>query len=197
VNRRTATRVVDGRVQNKNNHAPTHSIWSDPARELVFQRQRPGPGHRHLLTKEELIEFIAIVPNWETLSTGLKAVLLAPGGGNCMGWCEDGVIAICAWERELWMEQDAEWVADHADLMDRLGIEREKLAWGVLCKYTERQAKAFQLLHIFLHELGHHHDRMTTKSKGSAANGEPFAEARAYEWERRVWDAYLRRFPLY
>ena len=61
---------------------------------------------------------------------------------------------------------------------------------------TEGQARAFQLLHVLLHELGHHHDHMTTRSRRSAARGEWFAENYASQYEAQVWNDYLRRFGL-
>ena len=67
----------------------------------------------------------------------------------------------------------------------------------VLCKWTEAQARAYQLLHIFLHELGHHHDRMTTKSKSDASRGELYAEAYALKYEAEIWMRYLETFDLF
>jgi hypothetical protein len=46
-------------------------------------------------------------------------------------------------------------------------------------RFTEGQARAYQLLHILPHELGHHHDRITTRSRRRSARGEPYAEAYA------------------
>ena len=66
---------------------------------------------------------------------------------------------------------------------------------GYLCKFTEAQARAYQLLHILLHELGHH-DRITTKSQKRASRGEPYAEAYALTYEAKIWDVYQRRFGL-
>ena len=46
------------------------------AHRPALVRQRPGQGHRHLLTKRQLYQFIDLLPDWEELSLGLKAVLL-------------------------------------------------------------------------------------------------------------------------
>ncbi len=56
---------------------------------------------------------------------------------------------------------------------------------------------AVQNLHILLHELGHHHDRITTRSRRRASRGESYAEQYARTYEERIWADYLRRFPLY
>jgi len=50
------------------------------------------------------------------------------------------------------------------------------------------------MMHILLHELGHHHDRITTKSRARTARGEPYAETYAREYGDRLWDAYFREF---
>ena len=47
------------------------------------------------------------------------------------------------------------------------------------CQFTPVTIMAYQLLHILLHELGHHHDRLTTKPMGQPNTGEPYAEAYA------------------
>ena len=63
-------------------------------------------------------------------------------------------------------------------------------------RWTENQARAFQLLHVLPHELGHHHDRMTNRSKLRIARGEPFAEDYAIRVMNGVFPFYTRRFDL-
>ena len=58
-------------------------------------------------------------------------------------------------------------------------------------KWTADQARAHQLLCTFLHELGHHHDRMTTKYKQSADRGEKYAESYARRYTELIWDRYF------
>ena len=65
-----------------------------------------------------------------------------------------------------------------------------------MCEFTESQARAYQLLHILLHELGHHHDRITTKSQVRASRGEPYAEAYALQHEALIWERYLDTFGI-
>jgi hypothetical protein len=77
-----------------------------------------------------------------------------------------------------------------------LEVVVEKRGDRLVTKWTEGQARGFQLLHVLLHEFGHHHDRMTTRSRQSAARGEWFAEEYARRHEERIWDEYLRRFDL-
>ena len=58
------------------------------------------------------------------------------------------------------------------------------------------QARAYTLLHVFLHELGHHHDRMTSKGQKSTKRGEPYAEAFALRHFHLLFQPYFRRFGV-
>ncbi len=82
-------------------------------------------------------------------------------------------------------------------MLDRLGVRSHEIKNGVMCEFTELQARAYQLLHILLHELGHHHDRMTTKSKVRASRGEPYAENYALVHEARIWEQYQKTFGVF
>jgi len=44
------------------------------------------------------------------------------------------------------------------------------------------------------HELGHHYDRMTTRSHRNIGRGEPFAEAYANRVLDELWLTYTRVF---
>ena len=46
-----------------------------------------------------------------------------------------------------------------------LGVVYEKRGEEWRCHFTEAQAKGFMLLRIFLHELGHHVDKLRSKKK--------------------------------
>jgi hypothetical protein len=113
-----------------------------------------------------------------------------------MGYCGRDEIGICAWEERLDEEISKRFYWDHADVLEQLGVEVWKVGPRWVAEWTEDQARAFQLLHIFLHELGHHHDRMTTRSERRAARGEPYAEQFALELADEMWDDFLRVFPL-
>jgi len=196
--RKVTPKVVRGKVQKKNSHAITFNYWDHDPGYPVIDRQRPGAGRRHLLNKADIQKFIDILPDWDELSKGLKAVVLAPGERGLYGWFEDGVIGICAWERDLWHELSRKFYRANSAIFGRLDVQVEELPDGdFLVKFTENQAKAFQLLDVFLHELGHHHDRMTTKRKMYGDRGESYAEAYATRYMHAIWCEYLKRFPLY
>jgi hypothetical protein len=196
MNRKSAPKVKRGRVQKKNNWTATPDYYNSDQPQPVIDRQRAGVGYRHLLLRRDVEEFISILPEWEELSNGLNAIVLAPGGDG-MGWHERGVVHVCAWEEELWWNDTVpEFVDDHREIFELLGVLVELDGDRVVTKWTEAQARAFQLLHVLLHELGHHHDRMTTHSQLSAARGEQFAEDYARRNETRIRDDYVRRFNV-
>jgi hypothetical protein len=196
-NRRTATRVRDGRVQKKNNWSPDQGdYFARRQDEIRLDRRAPGPGFRHVVTVAQLRAFIALLPDWDDVAVGLDAIVLDEGQ-DCMGWCGKHVVAVCAWEQGLWWEDgDRAFEEEHREVMDILGVERDQTEDNLEVRWTEEQARAFQLLHILPHELGHHRDRITTKGKRRAARGEPYAESYAYRVLHAVWPAYARRFDI-
>ena len=192
--RKSTPKVKGGRVQKKNNWQPTPN-YRDGSRPLpTLDRQRPGEGFRHLLKRRDIEVFIALLPDWDELAVGLNAIVLAPGG-DAMGLHEPGVIHICAWDEELWWtDAYPDFVSDHRQIFELLSVEVAKQDDRTVVKWTEGQARAFQLLHVFLHELGHHHDRMTTRSQRWSARGESYAETYANRYFDSIWDNYLRAF---
>ncbi|MEM7172061.1 MAG: hypothetical protein AAF530_17965 [Pseudomonadota bacterium] len=195
--RRSASSGFRGRLKAKNRDYVTPSYWNTEQPLPMLDKERPGQGYRHILRREDLYAFIEMIPNWDELAKGLDGVLLAPGDPGCFGWYDQrGIVGLCAWERGLWVELPRDFYDQEIEVFQRLGVEVERRKKWVLCKFSEPQAKAYQLLNIFLHELGHHHDRMTTKSKLDCARGEPYADAYALRYEAEIWDSYLRRFEL-
>ena len=190
-------RVRDGRVQKKNNWRPDRGDYFALAQDEVrLDRWDPGPGFRHVVTVAQLRAFIALLPDWDDLAVGLDAVVLDEGQDS-MGWHSEGVIGICAWEQALWWEDgDRDFVEDHRHVLDVLGVERRAHGDALEVCWTEEQARGFQLLHILPHELGHHHDRITTRSQRRVARGEPYAERYAHRVLDAVWPAYARRFGI-
>ncbi len=200
LSRRGALTVKDGRVQKKNNWELTPNYYSHSQRELVIDRQRPGAGYRHVLMQRDVERFIALLPDWEEMSQGLDAIVLAPGESGTDGYHSPGVVHICAWEAGLWHETTLDHFEAHRDIWEQIGVPCEVQSDEdedfVLCKWTQNTARAYQLLHILTHELGHHHDRITTQSQKRAARGEPYAEAYARQYGDLVWERFTRHFPL-
>jgi len=47
---------------------------------------------------------------------------------------------------------------------------------------------------VLVHELGHHHDRMTSPRRRDATRGERYAEEYARRYEQTIWSKYCRVF---
>lgn len=47
---------------------------------------------------------------------------------------------------------------------------------------------------MFLHELGHHVDRISTRSRRESSRGEAFAEDFALRRAERLWPAFVAAF---
>jgi hypothetical protein len=197
VNRKTSPRVIGGLVQKKNNWSETPDYYNTEQRLLVVDRRRPGKGFRHLLKQQDIKDFIRILPDWNELSLGLNAIVLAPGSWDTFGYHLPGVVHVCAWDANIWTELCKEGYERERETLNRLGVPCEEIDNGVLCRFTENTARAHQLLATLLHELGHHHDRMSSKSKRCAGRGEPYAEAYAKSYTDRIWVEYQNVFGVF
>ncbi len=195
--RKTAPAVRDGCVRKKNNWRRTPDCYSVPQWIPAIDRRRPGEGYRHLLLKRDVERFIALVPHWNALARGLDVIVLDQGRPDCDGWYNRGVLAVCAWPRDLSQEVDLTWYARHRDLLTRIGAAVEDPGAGqeVVVHWTPDTARAYQLCHVFLHELGHHLDRMATRSKrDNGPRGEGYAEQSAWDHEALIWERYCAEF---
>lgn len=192
--RRTATRIKKGTVQKKNRHTKTPNYWNTYQDEIQIDIESPGKGYKHFLKKRDIKQFLEILPNREEIDIEFDAVLLARGGFNIDGWYQNGVVCICAWEKEKIQEYTLKHFDAHKKLFDRLDVKYTIMKDFVICDFTENQIKAYQLLHIFLHELGHHHDRINTKTR-KIARGENYAESYALKYEEIIWNKYFEYFP--
>jgi hypothetical protein len=195
-NPKSTPRVKGGRVQKKNNWTLSGDYYEIAQPMPVIDRLRPGKGYRHLVKQRDIHDFITLLPDWAELSRGLNAIVLAPGESGVQGYHEPGAVHVCAWEEDLWTEEYRWYFDEHQDILAELGVEHEVNRQYVVLKWTESQIRAFQLLHILLHELGHHHDRMTTRSRFEASRGESYAETYARRYADQIWDRYLRTFEL-
>lgn len=199
--RKSAPKVRDGKVQRKNRTALTPHYSITPQNRPVIDRRPPGAGYRHLITVKQLNEFIDLLPDWKKLSIGLNALVLAPGSLRAMGWHRQSIVALCAWERAIEREWDTDFVESHRRILDLLGVPCEAVLDDKgdaldyrICRFTEASARGFQLMHVLLHELGHHHDRMTTRSKRWPSRGESYAEEYANKYAEQIFDRYVKTF---
>jgi hypothetical protein len=191
--RKTATKVKNGRVQKKNRTAKTPSYWNTYQDDIQIDIEKPGKGYKHFLKKSDIKKFLEILPEKEILYKELDAVVLAEGGYSCNGWYKNGVICICAWEKDMTVAYIRSHFDAHKRIFDKLNVKYKYDGDAVICDFTENQIKAYQLLHIFLHELGHHFDRINTSTR-KIARGENYAENFAFKYEDIIWNRYFDCF---
>lgn len=212
-NRKTSPKVVGGQVLRKNNHVKTARLG------YVVDRVRPIKGYRHILRKKDIHDFVELISDWPTVSEGIESIVLDCGDGYSDGYYrhyneeDTGIIWLAAWPQELWVEYSDDYYQEHLWLLQKLKVtsdkvvknsmasmdckdgreeSKEEAVW--LCYFSETQAKAFTLMHVFLHELGHHVDKLRSDKKNSMVGGEDFAEKYAVRRFHELWPAYLRRF---
>lgn len=188
---KTSPKVRSGRQYRAESAVPQKGDFNAVRDEPKVFRKNPGPYHRHVLHVRHVREFVAILPQWAELSEGLNTILLARHVHGCDGFHRAGLVAICAQPRSLcWVVEDQGYVDEHATLLRRLNVSMQSTPEGTELRFAEGSLRAFQLLHVLLHELGHHHDRMTTRSRRRASRGESFAERYANEHAGMIWDRY-------
>ena len=192
-NRRTATKVKDGRVQRKNHHRPTgHDGY-------VLDRESPGRGFRHVVSKGDMQLFIDIIPDWSRYAERLERIILAchdPAADGAYQFFrreETGAIFLHAWHEDLWIDLTPPYFDSHQKIFTALGLAYDRRENCVTCRFTEAQARAFMLLHIFLHELGHHYDRIHQKHSDSS-KGEDYAERFATSRFELLFSGYVHIF---
>ncbi len=195
--RRSTPKVRDGKVQRKNRWSPTPNCYNTAQPTPVIDRERPGWGYRHLVRKCDLERFIAIIPDWNQLSIGINVLILARGNERCFGWHRPGLVALCAWDREIILTTAGDgFYREHQRLLENLGVPCVRCGQDWELRFTENTARAFQLVHVFLHEIGHHRDRWTTRSKRNCSRGEGYAEEFARLYESTILSRYRDEFPL-
>ena len=193
---RQTPRVKAGAVQKKHRwdyYEKEHAVRVGDG-ELPIVWEPAVRGCRHLVSEGDLRKFVGLVPQWPEYSVGLRGLVLGDGDDDSLGWHDLGVICINAWDSEIEQTWDREFFDEHQPILDRLMVPYELGDADVYCEFTKKTAAAFLLMHVFLHELGHHYDRMQTRAKMHSPKGEPFAESFGNELADRMWIDYFRAF---
>ena len=191
--RKTATKVKNGQVQRKNNWVQSPNMFYTYQNEILVDRERAGKGYKHLLRKQDLYDFFELIPDWNIVSEGLDGVFLGRGNTSSLGCYKHFVITISAWESEVvWPKVDGTFVEDHRSVLEGLNVQIQQNKDGSQrLEFTEESAKAFQLIHVFMHELGHHVDRFSSRLKSHCGRGESFADDWARKHEQVILERYL------
>jgi hypothetical protein len=192
--RKTTPRVRDGEVQKKNRWAwtPDADAALLTGGQLVVEARAPGVGRRHVVTPIDVRRFLRCMPDTDSHIEGLRAIVLGNDDGAMGVYDSRGIITLCSWANDLMCEWEPDFVGDHLLTLLRLGVPIDDIQdedAPVTVYFDERSARAFQLVHVLLHELGHHRDRMAARNRGEA-----FAESWAIDMEARVWPRYKEWF---
>lgn len=191
-NRRTAPKVVDGKVQRKNRQALTS------CKTTIIDRESPRHGFKHVVSKQDLFTFIDLISDWDRLSERLERIVLAaPSTADARHIFYHGdrtaAIELYAWDQDLWVELNRSYFDSHRHIFDRLGVSYDIKDDEAICRFTDSQARAFMLLHVFMHELGHHYDRLNQKHRLSI-RGEDYAERFANNRFDQFFMEYVKVF---
>ncbi len=196
---RQTPKVRDGRVQKKHRwdyYYKTYDLREgDSGIPIVVEP--PLRRFRQPVSEADLRSFVSLIPNWSRHAAGIRCLVLGDGNHDCFGWHDEGVICLDAWEG---YEQDwvPEFFDNHRAILDRLWVsyQPDEERNCVTCAFTRKTACAFQLIHVFLHELGHHHDRMMTKGKTHSPSGERHVEEFAERLSAQMWPDFCRVFDF-
>lgn len=200
MHRRTATKVRHGRVQRKNRW--TRPVNAAGPNGVAIERARPGVGYVHAVTQDEVYSFVQNLTDWPRLSVGLNKIILEPGCSGWYGYYHSGVIGLRAFYGDLTIVYAPDKKSRDRDFFDMVTVDveyeldpaaDEQKVDRVVYHLTRPMARAFMLVHVLSHELGHHLDRMTNHLR-NCPHGEPFAYR--YEWAQapHFWRTYLRVF---
>ena len=195
VRRRVSMKVVGGR------DSPKHRVWRcSPVDESIrVVRERAGRGFRHVLRAKDVWRFVSLIDDWDRLRTGLSRIRLARGSYQ-FGYHRPGVLAVRALPTHLqlsrcYLDAYACRLLEHLDVAVGTGPCDGCDRYVDVYQLTRPQARAWLLLDVFLHELGHHEDARSNRS-GRAERGERYALEFAERRWRRMWPDYSRAFDI-
>ncbi len=194
--RKTAPGVKNGRVQKKNNHQFT--VWEN----CIITRDTPKRGYRHLISQKDVKDFLSVFPDWHRYGHGIERIQLTSGSEGYYGcyyhhWREGtGSIEIPAWEKDIWTEYDYGFYKEHQNIFETLKVTVSRKDDSVKCHFNIKQARAFTLVHVLTHEIGHHYDKMTGINSQFCSRGEDFAEQFSMDLFPIIYPAYVDIFGL-
>lgn len=191
--RKTTPGVRRGRVKKKNRvvQKPPQSQLAGPR----IVRRRPREGTVHVVDGKDVRRFLTMLPEWEGLVGSLSAVVLDSHNPRVDATYpfERATITLQAWPNGYEQRWGFGHVDDHMSILSRLGVSMEEAADSVICRFTRDGARAYVLLHVLMHELGHHM-HWTTRRIRSHDRAEAIAEELALRFEWLLWQRYVDCF---
>jgi hypothetical protein len=191
--RRTATKVVNGQVTRKSRYDLTGD------RGYFIRKEPAARGFTHVVSRNQLREFLKIVPGWPEVADRLDAIVLTGGSTGYFGYhsvfrhSNLAMIALCAWEKNLWKTFGYDFYRDNRRVLDALGVDCRMDFHSVTARFTVAQARAFSLLDVFMHELGHHQDWLRRRGRG-LPDKEKIADGYAARHFEQLFPIYCEKF---
>ena len=200
VSRTTTPRVKNGKVQRKNRTQNTELAGLlDNSRFNVIRFKPDGP-YFHPVRQPEVYRFVELIPDWTQISKGLSACVLNKDG--------DDVQQGASYERSyhaIWIDPFPKSLSTiwshafftaHKTFVERLGarVEFAESSSNITIHWTESQARAWQLLHLFLYELKVHAEYITLAKNRRFEHSNSVAEAYAFQTAEIIWDPYESEF---
>ena len=195
--RKTTPKVKDGRVQRKNRTDESEYLALVEGRTFSVIKHRAKDGYHHALRLPEVYRFVELIPDWPTMSKGLSALGLDAYGSDEQtdtGYAPRSYRSI--WMRPFPNSMQTIWPRDfydaHAEFIDCLGpdIVAGQNAGAITVFWTSGQAKAWQLLHLFLYDLNVHAQFMKSGQKVRSPHDNETAEAYAFKTAQLLLPKY-------
>ena len=183
-----AVRAKSGAIVRR---AETIDGWSlrRAGREIEIERERSGRGWRHVVSRADVERFVELIDDWDELAEALSVIRLAAGAWT-FGYSNPHAIAVRAFPRDMRVPMV------RFDCFARRVLSLlEVPAVGRCFHFQPDTARAWQLLDVFMHELGHHVD-MRSNAMMRARGGEYFAIRFAADRLVVLWPRYRRAFEL-
>lgn len=97
----------------------------------------------------------------------------------------------CTIKLQPWATLSPTWwsghVWGHDSILTRLNVPLEAVGDSFVCRFTRDTARAYMLLHVFMHEIGHH--LYFVRNGMTSDRSEKYAEEFALRFEGLMWAA--------
>jgi len=195
---RPLTRIKGGRPKPKPNRSDHLRWFPGPPGRFRVVRKPPGRQRYHPAGAEEIERFVGLIPSWEEISCDLDGVML------CAPWQEEypdteglygeHAIILFSWPRQPEERFRHSFTRQLPEVAGRLSLRERRKDRDYAVTWSPSQARAYVLLFVLLHEIGHHVDWLLCRRGRYARRGESFAEDWAADCRQRIWDCFLQAF---
>lgn len=191
-------RIKDGRRKPKRNRSDALRWCPRTHGAFTVHRDSPGRQRYHPATPEDVIRFVALIPDWQQHREDLDGVVLcapwSPEYLDTEGLYGQHAIILFSWPRDPVQRLWYAFTKDVPETVPYLGLSERQVGKHFQVRWSPSQARAYVLLFVLLHEIAHHVDWMLNRRGKRAFRGEAFAEEWAAEYRRRIWADYVRTF---